>query len=270
MTVIVGFVGSDGAVLASDSEGTESGHTRLDIEKIWEAGSLVLGHTGNSAVKQPLEVAVDRAIKQHFGDASEIKRWEAASAIQDAARPVLERVYGNFVGFQPGHHAGHSLAGALLVVGRDEHGYWLLELDGTNSATFYTGAGFHTVGSGASAAYVAQGLMKDYLAVSRSSMAHLKLVAYRTVSTCIDVLGGQLGVGGHVQLWYSEDGKPFSKASTEESEAMANGVQQWTTIERESLTAVVRGDVDAPTASVEDAMLPEPLDDSPDQPPEAR
>jgi 20S proteasome alpha/beta subunit len=53
MTVVVGFVGPDGAVMASDSEATESGHTRYDVEKIWACGALIMGYTGTTSVKQP-------------------------------------------------------------------------------------------------------------------------------------------------------------------------------------------------------------------------
>ena len=91
------------------------------------------------------------------------------------------------------------------MIGRDADGYWLLELDANNNATFYTDAGFHTVGSGSAAAYVAHALMKEY-DVSSRNVAALRLVAYRTVNTCIETIGGSLGVGGHVQLWSAAGG----------------------------------------------------------------
>jgi 20S proteasome alpha/beta subunit len=41
VTVVVAFVGNDGAVMASDTERTESVHTRMDVEKIWTVGGLL-------------------------------------------------------------------------------------------------------------------------------------------------------------------------------------------------------------------------------------
>jgi hypothetical protein len=67
---------------------------------------------------------------------------------------VLKEAYDNFVSPDPRMHAGHVLAGALLVIGRDSNGYWLFEIDEHNQGTFYEHAGFHTVGSGSSAAYI--------------------------------------------------------------------------------------------------------------------
>lgn len=71
------------------------------------------------------------------------------------------------------------------------------------------------------------------------------------------MLGGQLGVGGFVQLWHSEDNAPFSKAPAEEMRVLDDGLQSWTTIERESLEKVVLGDHAEPD---EDVDIPEPLD----------
>lgn len=236
MTVVVAFVGADGAVMASDSEATESGHTRYDVEKIWTCGGLLCGYTGNGSVRDRLRRAMDDAAKQLFGDSATIDRYKAANVLQQVAKPVLEHVYSHFVPAAPGQHYG-LLAGVLLIVGRDDAGYWLLEVDGSNNASWYTDAGFHTVGSGSPAAYVAYALMKNYDVASRDVAAQ-RLVAYRTVDTCIGTIGGQLGVGGYVHLWSSEGGGPFEKQEGETLNAVQNGVDQWTTIERESLDKI--------------------------------
>jgi hypothetical protein len=44
----------------------------------------------------------------------------------------------------------------LLVIGRDEEGFWLLEVDHNNTTTFYEDRGYQAIGSGGSAAFVAQ------------------------------------------------------------------------------------------------------------------
>jgi hypothetical protein len=170
---------------------------------------------------------------------------------------VLQEAYGNFVSDQPGVFAGHVLGGVLLVAGRDATGYWLLEVDQNNNGQFYEEAGFHTIGSGSPAAYVAHALMKGYEPTGRS-LVHLRLIAYRTVETCIATLGGQLGVGGRVDLWASEANSPFARALDDECARIAAGVEQWTTIERESLDKVVLDRGIAPQQA--EAELPEELD----------
>ena len=246
MTVVVAFVGSDGAVMAADTEATEGGHSRFDVDKIWKAGGLTLGYTGNDAVKQPLAAQIDANIANHFGDAPEVDRWQARSALQAAIGPVLKHSYSHYVGpMHEGVPAG--LHGAVLVVGRDANGYWLLEVDKTNSPTFYEEHGFHGVGSGSPAAYMAHSLMRDYAPIGRS-VAHLKLIAFRTVQTCIDTVGGVAGVGGDVRLWYSQNDGPFAKAEPDEMAAIGNGVNDWRGVERESLDKVIPAEQVAPPA----------------------
>lgn len=239
--------------MASDSEASESGHTRSDVEKIWSCGSLLMGYTGTNSVKQPLVDFLARVAENGFGDDAEIDRAKARDVLRAATAQVLESLYKFHVGARDQHQIPEALKGVLLVVGRDAGGYWLLELDYMAQATFYTNPGFHTVGSGAAAAYVAYSLMREYDPAGRSA-ADLKLIAYRTVQTCIDTSGSQLGVGGHVQLWYSEDDGPFAKASQKEIEAIENGVEQWRGIERESLGVVRLGGAPQP----EGVPLPEP------------
>jgi proteasome beta subunit len=265
MTVVVGFVGTDGAAMASDSEATESGHTRYDVEKIRTCGGLLTGYTGATSVRQPLVAQIDSGVASHFGDASDIDRWEGRARLRQASKPALVDCYDGHVGARDQHGIPTALAGALLVLGRDTNGYWMLELDGMLQATFYTEPGFHTVGSGAAAAYVAHSLMRDYDASGRT-VSDLKLIAHRTVQTCIDTIGGELGVGGQVQLWYSESNGPFVKATQQEIEAIENGVEQWRGIERESLNQVVLGGAPQPEGVPLPELPPEAMDPEPAEP----
>jgi len=277
MTVVVGFVGADGAVMASDSEATESGGlTRYDVEKIWTCGRLMMGYTGTSSVKQPLETALEKGVVGLFGARAEIDRDQARAALRQATAEVLVACYQFHVGARDAHQVPEALKGVLLVIGRDAKGYWMLEIDWMAQATFYTDNGFHTVGSGAPAAYVAQSLMREYEPAGRA-VADLKLIAYRTVQNCIDSMGGGLGVGGHVQLWYSESNGPFVKAAQQEIERVESGVEQWRGIERESLSQVVLGGAPQPEgvplpelpAEIADAKPPEDEEPDNEDPPKA-
>jgi hypothetical protein len=239
--------------MASDSEATESGHTRYEVEKIWTCGGLLMGYTGTASVRQPLVAQIERGIAGQFGDATEIERWAARAKLRQASKPALVDCYDGHLGPRDQNGVPIALAGALLVIGQDRDGYWMIELDQMLQATFYTDPGFHTVGSGAAAAYVSYSLMREYDSAGRS-VADLKLIAHRTVQTCIDTMGGQLGVGGHVQLWYPECGGPFVKATQKEIEVIENGVEQWRGIERESLNQVTLAGAPEPEA----VPLPEP------------
>ncbi len=240
MTVVVGFVGPGGAVMASDSEATESEHTRFDVEKIWSCGGLLMGYTGTNSVKQPLVHALGPIIENEFGPSLEVDRQRARDLLRQTSSQVFQNVYQFHVGTRDGNGIPHALQGALIVIGRDSSGYWILEIDSMAQGTFYTDPGFHSVGSGAAAAYFARSLMRDYDTAERQ-VADLKLIAHRTVKTCIDTIGGTLGVGGQVQIWTSQDKGPFTKATAREIEVIENGVIAWRTAERESLEQVLRG-----------------------------
>jgi 20S proteasome alpha/beta subunit len=252
MTVVVGFVGTDGAVMAADSEATEGpdGHTRYDVEKIWTCGGLLMGYTGTSSVKQPLEQSLGQIILAQLPGA-EVDRNEALNVCRRVTAQVLSSVYQFHVGARDDNNVPNALKGLLLVIGRDADGYWMLEIDYMASCTFDTDQSFHTVGSGAAAAYVAHSLMKEYHSAGRSC-ADLKLIAHRTVQNCIDTMGGPMGVGGYVKLWYSEANSPFAKATQLEIETIEDGVAQWRGIERESLN-LARGGAPQP----DDVPLPE-------------
>ena len=240
MTVVVGFIGPDGAVMASDSEATESEHSRYEVEKIWQCGGLLMGYTGATSVRQPLVALCRQMIESQHGQSAEIDRQDALNTLRPTASKVLASVYEFHVGARDADGIPVPLKGVLLVIGRDRDGYWMLEIDWMPHCTFYTQPGFHSVGTGAAAAYVARSLMRDYESAERP-VAGLQLIAYRTVQTCIDTIGGRAGVGGRVQLWSSQSGSPFNKANQQEIESLDNGVMAWRTAERESLDQVLRG-----------------------------
>jgi 20S proteasome alpha/beta subunit len=228
LTLIIGFVGEDGALIAADSQASEADQTRHTVEKIWSSGGLVFGYSGYDAVRYPLKVAIEQ-IAASLAEASD--HLEAKRLLCDAIKPVLEQVYGAFVAYHP-LQTPAMIAGALLVIGRDEGGYWLLEIDANNNGTFYTDRGFHAVGSGATAAQVARAFLEHYEPRGRS-LSDLRLLAVRTLGTCIAVLAS--GLAEPIQLWTSTDGSTFQKVAEEDLLALENNVQQWITVECESL-----------------------------------
>jgi len=89
------------------------------------------------------------------------------------------------------------------------------------------------------------------------SIDHLKLVAYRTVDSCINVLGGRLGVGGYVQLYASAGGAKFEREDADGLAQLREGLEKWTTLEAESLDRVVLGSGETTDEEVD---LPGPID----------
>jgi hypothetical protein len=233
MTVVVGFVGPDGAVMASDSEATETDQTRFDMPKLWQSSGLLFGYSGNTAIKDPLELSIEDALAK--ADPG-LNRWQVAAELCAATKRVIEPAYKNHVPEAPPGRIPPELNGFTLVIGEDAEGYWLLEINGFNTATFAT-RGFHAVGSGSVAAQVANGLLVKYEARGRS-LWHLNLIAYRTVKTCINVLGGVYGVGGPVQVWQSDGSGGFAQLDEGATERVAHAVEEWMTIEHESLDKV--------------------------------
>lgn len=243
--------------MASDSEGTESGHTRFDVEKIWTSGrSLLLGYSGNSAVRDALRRNIDATVEANFGEAETIDRWDARNALVAAVRPVLGQFYSEFLSTTV--TAEEALEGRLLVVGRDEAGHWLLEVDGHCIATPYEERGLQAVGSGGPAAFVTHGLLRHYQPRAQT-VKELRLIAYRTIRTCIDGLGGSFGVGGDVHIWSSQPGDGYLRASSEQLQDLEEGLAKWKTMERESLS-VALGTAPAEDVAAEEGV-PEALDD---------
>jgi proteasome beta subunit len=254
MTVIVGYVSRAGAVMASDSQSAEEDATTSQIDKIWRTGRLLLGYSGQLAIREPLRRDIERRLQESPLPA-QVPIEIAASMLCAIVRPVLEQAYANFVG-APGDDPADKLAGSLMVIGYDGERYWLLEIDRHNTPSHYTEEGFHTIGTGSVAAHVSRGLLKHY-SLPGHEVKQFRLLAYRTVETCIDVLGGAYGLGPPVQLWQSTpDG--FEKVIGEELSSVSEGVRQWIGIEQESLDRVF--------AQEEEPVAEEPLPERLDEP----
>jgi hypothetical protein len=213
VTVIVGFLGADGAVMASDSQASEQDNTRYDAPKIWE----------------------DNGVQRLEGKDTSQSRWNMKAHLCEAIRPVLVGEYANHVPAPPAGQVPAKLAGSLLAIGHDADGFWLADVDHNCLLTFHAQRGFHALGSGSHGAQVARGVLEHYDPSDRT-IAELELLAYRTVETCIRV-SAMLGVGGPVQLWESDDADPpgFRQVTGDALDSVAHGVDGWMVIERESL-----------------------------------
>jgi len=217
--------------------------------------SSLLGYSGNTSVRDPLILSIEQAFDKAGPG---LDRWKTMAELCGATKVVIEPAYKNYVP-EPAHgEVPQKLRGHLLVIGRDADGYWLLELNENNTPTLAPRA-FHAVGSGSVAAQVASGLLAHYESHGRN-LWHLKLIAYRTVATCINVLGGPYGIGGPVQLWESVDTGGFEELDEEALKDVEHGVEQWVTIERESLDKVSGKPEPEEEEAAESESIPEKLE----------
>jgi 20S proteasome alpha/beta subunit len=253
VTLIIGFVGPDGAVMACDSQATEADRTKYPVsDKVWLCNGMLIGFTGNTSVKDVLVPYLEAQL----GTFGELDRWKAREALRQLFGEILKREYDRFVPSQAGMQPIHKIGSALLILGRDNDGYWLLELDAENTPCFQTDRGFHAVGSGSVPAQVAHGLLSHYEPKGRST-AQLRLLAYRTVDVCIQV--ADLGVGPPIHVWESSEGDGFRLCGGEELDQIRSGLLQWTTIERESLD-LAAGRVPEDGDGSPETPIPEPLE----------
>ena len=241
MTLVVGFVAGDRAVMAADSQATEADGTRTTIDKIWCERGLLIGYAGPHAIRDRLQRVF--AHKLSASDPEELRSCDTvAAALCSAARPTLEAIYQNYVP-DHGEHPKSRLGGQVLVLGCDGTDHWLLEIDADNTPTPYTDNGFHAAGSGSPAAQVAMALLESYVP-AELTLRELGALAYRTVLTSVRVLAH--AVGEPVVLWSSDGNGSFTKATDTEIDDIERFIEAWTTGERESLRMVEVADEQKP------------------------
>jgi len=256
MTLIVGFIAEDGALIASDSEASESGHSRYDVEKIWTIGGLAFGYSGSGATRQNLQHILETNLETYI-DANKPDRWGLKDYLVSLMQPIIQSAYANYVG--PNYM---QIAGTLLVVGKDDNGCFLLEIDANNTATFYDERRFHAIGSGSPAAYAVYSLIENYDS-KHQSIEQLKLVSHRMLDSCINVIAGSSGVGGNIDIWLSQD-EEFLKLDAGAIELIRYGVDQWKLSEKETLDKLYSSD-DQATLEDDTVTMPDELQLQPEE-----
>lgn len=236
MTLIIALCCTDGVIMASDSQATEStGNVRWEVEKIFQMSThAVMGGSGMDAALT--EIRKDVEEKSGLLDQMEESK-DIDQSIVSIVKPILEKHYERFIPDVPGEPKGVSPATDILIAGFTEaRGGWILEVDRRCQCTYYQEKrGFHAVGSGAGFAQLANALMKHF-AVKERPMAHGRLIAYRTVRTVIDTAAYH--VGGEIQMWeVTKDG--IKQLSQEEIAEVETAVGGWEEAEVNTLDEVM-------------------------------
>jgi 20S proteasome alpha/beta subunit len=242
VSLVVGFVADDRAVMASDSQATEADGTRTTIEKIWCQRSLLFGYAGPQAIRDKLQETI--AVWVGSATDAELQRRDLVEQkICATSKIVLESMYKNYAQ-DAGERPKLRLAGQLLVIGCDgDRKHWLLEVDADNTPTYYTEHHFHAGGSGSPAAQVAMALLENYDS-SNLSLRGMQAMAYRAVKTSINVLAQYLG--DPVQIWCCDSGNGFQKLTATDMDDIERLVEAWTTQERDSLLNILQPDKEKP------------------------
>jgi hypothetical protein len=218
--------------MASDSMGGEADGTSVYLDKIWEDSGVLFGYTGNTAVRDPLQIAVSEALQ---GVDPRQSRWEMIATLCPAVRRVIEPAYHGFVPAGAKQSPLDELRGILLVIGEDGDGYWLADINEHCTATGHWDRGFHTVGSGSLGAQIVNALFEHH-DIPRLDAFSLQKMAYRSVAACIKVLP-RMGVGGDVRLWRSAE-TGFAEARESELEGLRRAVEEWLRDEYERFTLI--------------------------------
>jgi 20S proteasome alpha/beta subunit len=241
MTLVVGFVANDRAVMAADSQGTEADGTRSVVDKIWCERGLLFGYAGTQAVRDNLKEAI--AYRLSSATPGELQdRKVVEQKICGVSKTVLEAMYANYVS-DIGERPKDALGGQLLVMGcgANSEGHWLLEVDRDNTPTYYTEPGFHAAGSGSPAAQITMALLQSYVP-QELSLRQLQALAYRTVSASVRVLAQY--VSEPIAVWTCDGKGSFVQATNTEIQDIGGLIEAWLTVERESILSVEPPDDD--------------------------
>lgn len=234
--------------MASDSQATEgSGGIRYPIQKIFSLSSTALfGCAGLGQIAR--DIAKRAKDDRELLDSTPDMRESLGSIVRDN----LKSHYGGFLN-PPGMQLA-SPATSTLACGYDVKGVpYILEVDEHGTCSEYAERGFHTIGSAAAFAQLANALMAHF-EIGDRPLTHGKLVAYRVMD--IAVRTAAQGVGKPIVMWTVE---PTGARRLDDDEMREIGahVGGWQEQERVLLDKVLQG----PEEDIE-VKLPEEADSS--------
>lgn len=232
MTLVIALCGTDGVIMASDSQTTEdTGGVRWDIEKLFQMSDHgVMGGSGLHAALADIREAV--ASQREALNKMESSK-DVAQSLVSIIRPILLKHYERFIPDVPGDPGRAVPVTDVLAAGfTKERGPWILEIDRRCLCTNYEEQrGFHAVGSAAGFAQLAIALMAHFAPKERP-IEHGRLIAYRTMRVAVDTAAQ--GVGGEIQMWEVTE-EAARRLSADEVAEIETAVGGWEEAERNAL-----------------------------------
>lgn len=164
MTVVLAVVCSDGVVIGSDSQITESSRgMSFPAQKLHPLGSCAAwGGSGARGVLEDLRPILD-------GDAPAIlEAPNIGDEIQERVVPILKKHYANYIEDVPGQGDGGGVSAYVLAAGVSQGKKWVVEVNPNGLIGRYDDVGFHAIGSGAAMAQQAGALLSHFRMTERS------------------------------------------------------------------------------------------------------
>ncbi len=247
MTLVVALQCTDGAILASDSQSTEStGNVRSAGQKVFPLTEhAVWGASGNGQIIAE--------IRDRLTDITNSTPVIMGQGIVNKVRPVLDRHYKNFINVpnQPPSSPGTS----VLACGVWKETPWIVEVDAHCQYSQYETKGYHAIGSGAEPAQYAIAVLSHFQ-TKNNSLEYGKMVVYRVMDTVIQT--SAYHVGPPIQMW-TVNQSGVHQLIDEELAQLQDAVATWKAVERDTLESVLSGRLaTAPSIPQMDGAAPMP------------
>lgn len=244
MTVAIGLVCSDGALVASDSMGSSGSVARAE-QKVRALQNLPVVWTasGSAYVIEEVDAAL-RDLDHNAARNPQIKNVFTKPdlrALRDRLADVVRRAMTQcYKAATPGqqmqqtlHGLRHPFASDFLILGFANDTPYFLEIAHDGQLNWHHDARFYAVGSGGEFATVAHALLAHYVEEGRLNVELGMRVAYRTIDTTIRVSSGLVGPPVQVAV---VDGRGARILAGPEVEAVKEAVEGWMKVEAETLT----------------------------------
>jgi proteasome beta subunit len=231
MTLVIALSCSDGVVMASDSQTTETyADVRYSIQKLFKlTDHAIWGGAGDQQTVLDIDEALGHASDTIAGAVNR------SQALVDTIKPVLERRYNNVVKV-PGQRRAIPWTDSLAC-GYDPNSdsKWIVEVDRHCNTTSYTRRGFHAIGAAAGLAMLGNALLAHFRTAEKP-LAYGKLLAYRVVDAAIQTSG--YGVAEPIQM-STVDANGIHEIDDIELVELKSAVGGWKEDERSALDRLV-------------------------------
>ena len=230
MTVVVAIRCSDGVVIGSDSQITETGRgLSYPGQKLHHLGDRAAwGGSGARSVLLEVRQVFDESSAAIL-DADDIGR-----ALQGRVLPILRYHYENYIEDVPGEDGSGTPSAYVMAAGHDDEGPWIIEIDPHGMVNHYEDIGFHAIGSGAAMAQQAGALLGHFRMTERS-VEHGLLAVVRVLDA-LTVLSPS--VGGPIDVCaVTADG--LRSLDSDDIEERRCVVKRWMAREEEVLDEIV-------------------------------
>ena len=251
MTVALGMVCSDGALIATDSQATSGKITQPVVKaRTMRGAATVWCGAGMQYVIEEVEAALASEVESHLLDDGD-NEWKRMfhepnlgairSRFADVVRQTMKSCYQAVlpVVSPPGAPVPrrHPFDTDFLFASMAGDTKFLLEISGDGQLNWHTDRGFHAIGTGDQFATVVMEAMKPHLEDGPPDLRLGQLVAYRTIDTTCTV---SADLGGPVQMTVA-DNNGSRVLDQQELQEIEESVQRWKAAEHGLLRSLSDG-----------------------------